>query len=47
MSDLIYPSSITWEVTPACNHACIHCYNSWRTQEQTQYDDYIHSQTTE
>lgn len=25
-----YPPSIDWEVTSACNHNCIHCYNYWR-----------------
>ena len=29
------PIMVQWEVTPACNHNCIHCYNSWRTKAQT------------
>lgn len=24
------PISAQWEITPACNHICIHCYNFWR-----------------
>lgn len=31
---LLYPPYIQWEVTPNCNHKCIHCYNYWRTEEQ-------------
>lgn len=30
MSCLLYPASIDWELTPICNHNCIHCYNYWR-----------------
>lgn len=30
---LMYPPFATWEVTPACNHLCIHCYNYWRGEE--------------
>ena len=31
MDTLLYPASIDWEVTPFCNHNCIHCYNCWRS----------------
>jgi len=24
------PITVQWEVTPVCNHQCIHCYNYWR-----------------
>lgn len=24
------PITVQWEVTPSCNHVCIHCYNFWR-----------------
>lgn len=24
------PIAVQWEVTPACNHLCLHCYNFWR-----------------
>lgn len=24
------PVSLQWEITPWCNHNCIHCYNFWR-----------------
>ena len=27
---LIAPINVQWEVTPACNYKCIHCYNAWR-----------------
>lgn len=30
------PILVQWEVTPVCNHNCIHCYNYWRTVEPTQ-----------
>lgn len=30
MNTLLYPPSIDWELTPICNHNCIHCYNFWR-----------------
>lgn len=27
---LCAPVMVQWEVTPACNHLCLHCYNYWR-----------------
>ena len=30
MINLKYPPVVHWEVTPKCNHNCIHCYNYWR-----------------
>lgn len=30
MKDIHYPPIVHWEVTSACNHNCIHCYNYWR-----------------
>mgnify|MGYP001173971722 FL=1 len=24
------PASVQWELTPVCNHNCVHCYNYWR-----------------
>lgn len=30
---LFYPPFIEWEVTPNCNHNCIHCYNYWRSDK--------------
>ena len=30
MINLKYPPVLHWEVTPECNHNCIHCYNYWR-----------------
>lgn len=33
MINLKYPPVIHWEVTPECNHKCIHCYNYWRTDK--------------
>lgn len=26
------PITVQWEVTPTCNHKCIHCYNFWRNE---------------
>lgn len=34
MKKLNYPPYIQWEVTPRCNHCCIHCYNYWRSNDQ-------------
>ena len=33
VTSLLHPASVDWEVTPFCNHNCIHCYNCWRTDE--------------
>ena len=30
------PIVCQWEVTPLCNHNCIHCYNHWRRGEPAQ-----------
>ena len=30
MKNVMYPPFVHWEVTPECNHNCIHCYNYWR-----------------
>ncbi len=30
MKNVQYPPFVHWEVTPECNHNCIHCYNYWR-----------------
>lgn len=30
MPKVMYPPFVHWEVTPECNHNCIHCYNYWR-----------------
>ncbi len=29
-----YPANIFWEVTPMCNHNCVHCFNYWRTDSE-------------
>jgi AdoMet-dependent heme synthase len=29
------PILVQWEVTPVCNHNCIHCYNYWRKVQPT------------
>lgn len=34
MKDIHYPPIVHWEVTSACNHNCIHCYNYWRKNPQ-------------
>ena len=38
MKILNYPASIDWEVTPYCNHNCIHCYNCWRSDTDKEKD---------
>lgn len=30
MAKLHNPPSLQWELTPECNHDCVHCYNYWR-----------------
>lgn len=30
MKNVQFPPFVHWEVTPECNHNCIHCYNYWR-----------------
>ncbi len=29
--------SLIFEVTQACNHACLHCYNVWQGPQSTPY----------
>lgn len=38
MGRLLYPPMIQWEVTPYCNHDCIHCYNYWRSTKDKKSD---------
>lgn len=38
MTRIKYPPMIQWEVTPFCNHNCIHCYNYWRTSNDKEGD---------
>ncbi len=35
---LKYPLSVFWEVTPLCNHNCIHCFNYWRSDAEKAED---------
>lgn len=37
MKQLKYPPNVHWEVTPACNHNCIHCYNYWRKSSELHF----------
>lgn len=32
------PVYVQWEVTPACNFKCIHCYNAWRQEERQEHE---------
>lgn len=46
MVNLKYPPYMQWEVTPRCNHNCIHCYNYWRSSdemilEEKRYDEIV------
>lgn len=34
MKKLKYPPILQWEVTPLCNHNCVHCYNYWRIDNE-------------
>lgn len=38
MVTVTYPPFVHWEVTPECNHNCIHCYNYWRKDAEIQQD---------
>lgn len=42
---LNYPPFIEWEVTPSCNHNCIHCYNYWRSDEALARDQKFDCET--
>jgi len=35
---LKYPPKAYWEVTPECNHNCVHCYNYWRKDDEIKND---------
>lgn len=46
MKKLKYPPYMQWEVTPRCNHNCVHCYNYWRSnndkmEESKLYDEIV------
>ena len=34
MKTIQYPAGVQIEITPKCNHNCIHCYNFWRTNNE-------------
>ena len=34
MKKIKYPPYMQWEVTPRCNHNCVHCYNYWRSTHE-------------
>ena len=36
MKEILYPPFLQWEVTPNCNHDCIHCYNYWRIDKDVE-----------
>ncbi len=41
---LWYPPFIEWEITPSCNHNCVHCYNYWRSNDEISIDaDFDHN----
>ncbi len=40
MKHLTAPATVQWELTPVCNHDCVHCYNYWRNDtEQARHPD--------
>jgi radical SAM protein with 4Fe4S-binding SPASM domain len=46
------PIMANWEVTPVCNHNCLHCYNYWRDNQPDEklppnYDNLFNSVTDE
>ena len=46
LSMLKYPASLDWEVTPYCNHNCIHCYNYWRSNREKDNDELFNINVT-
>ena len=47
MNYLKHPPIIQWEVTPFCNHDCIHCYNYWRSEDTKKQDLVFNKNTAE
>lgn len=43
MNYITHPVSIDWELTSACNHDCIHCYNYWR-KSKSNFEQTLHNQ---
>ena len=39
MKDIKFPPFVHWEVTPRCNHNCIHCYNYWRKNSDNDFGE--------
>ena len=33
MKTIQYPAGVQIEITPKCNHNCVHCYNFWRAND--------------
>lgn len=44
MKKLKYPPYMQWEVTPRCNHNCIHCYNYWRSSKDVMLEKKLYSE---
>lgn len=40
MKIVAHPPFVHWEVTPECNHNCIHCYNYWRKNTENEFTGY-------
>lgn len=34
MKTIEFPAGVQFEITPQCNHNCIHCYNYWRAKDE-------------
>ena len=34
--ELASPTSVDIAITKKCNHKCVHCYNVWRTDDDSQ-----------
>lgn len=34
MKTIQYPAGVQIEITPKCNHNCVHCYNYWRAHDE-------------
>lgn len=47
MNYLNYPPILQWEITPFCNHDCIHCYNYWRSEDTKKNDLQFNSEVSE
>lgn len=47
MKKINFPPYLQWEVTPRCNHNCIHCYNYWRSEGKVMNETKLYHEITD